>query len=261
MARPSFFSMDVATYLHRIDFREIPALDFETLRGLQGAHLLTVPFENLDIGLKRSIRLDEQSLWNKIVLARRGGFCYELNGLFAWLLKQVGFGVTYLEARDIHENGSLGPEFDHLALMVTIADQPTRWLADVGWGDTFTIPLDIDARAGQTQGSRAYKLEPIGDRLQLWQGGPDNNWQRQYSFTLQAHRFPDEYQATCLYHQTSPNSTFTQRQIVSRLTHDGRVSLDERYLAITRNGLREKRRIKSDLAYRALLREHFGLEI
>ena len=261
MARPYFFSMDISSYLDRIDYRDPPSLDFETLRGLQRAHLLTVPFENLDIGLKRPIRLDEQSLWDKIVLKRRGGFCYELNGLFAWLLKQIGFGVTYLEARDIHDDGALGPEFDHLALAVTIAEQPTRWLADVGWGDTFTAPLDMDARDEQAQGELAYKLEPIADRLQLWQRDPDGSWERQYSFTLEPHRFPDEYEATCLYHQTSPLSPFTQKQIISRLTPDGRVSLDSRFLSITRNGVREKRPIRSDLEHQDLLRELFGIEV
>jgi N-hydroxyarylamine O-acetyltransferase len=146
---------------------------------------------------------------------RRGGFCYELNGLFAWLLKQIGFGVSYLEARDIHDDGSLGPEFDHLALLVTIAGGSTRWLADVGWGETFTVPLDVDARGEQAQGQFAYKLEPVGDRLQLWQRDPDGSWERQYSFTLEPHRFPAEYQATCLYHQTSPDSPFTQRIVAS----------------------------------------------
>ena len=256
-----FFSMDLSSYLHRIDYQGLPCLDFETLRGLQRAHLLTVPFENLDIGLKRPIRLDEQSLWDKIVLGRRGGFCYELNGLFAWLLKQIGFGVTYLEARDIHDDGSLGPPYDHLALMVLIAGLPTRWLVDVGWGDTFTAPLDLDARDEQAQGELAYKLEAVGDRLQLWQGSPGGAWERQYSFTLEPHRFPDDYQATCLYHQTSPLSPFTQKRIISRLTPDGRVSLDSRSFSITRNGVREKRPIGDDADYRALLKQHFGLEL
>lgn len=253
--------MDIATYLDRIEYGKAAHPDLETLGGLQRAHLLTIPFENLDIGLKRPIRLDEQSLWNKIVLGRRGGFCYELNGLLAWLLKGIGFGVTYLEARAIHDDGTLGPAFDHLALMVTIADQPTRWLADVGWGDTFTEPLDIDARGEQVQGPRVYKLEEVGDRLQLWQGDLGGGKERQYSFTLEPHRFPQEYEATCLYHQTSPLSSFTRRQIVSRLTPEGRVSLDDRNLTVTRGGLREKRPIRDDQEYRALLKEHFGIEI
>jgi len=252
--------MDISSYLRRIEFDRPATLDWETLRGLQHAHLLTIPFENLDIGLKRPIHLDEQSLWDKIILARRGGFCYELNGLFAWLLKQVGFGVTYLEARDIHDDGTLGPAFDHLTLMVTIPGVPARWLVDVGWGDTFTEPLDIQARGEQLQGLRAYRLEDLGGRLQLWQRGYAGDWEKQYSFTLESHHFPDEYRATCLYHQTSPNSVFTQKRIVSRLTTEGRISLDDHNLIITHNGIREEHLVQGDSDYRALFRQYFSFD-
>ncbi len=90
--------METGAYLDRIGFTEPVKPDARTLRGLQTAHMRNVPFENLDIELKRPIRLDEGSLWKKIVVEKRGGFCYELNGLFAWLLKQIGFHVTYLNA-------------------------------------------------------------------------------------------------------------------------------------------------------------------
>ncbi|HLE74088.1 MAG TPA: arylamine N-acetyltransferase, partial [Anaerolineales bacterium] len=84
--------MDIRTYLARIKYSLPVRVDLESLRGLQLAHMLSVPFENLDIvPLRKPIHLDEESLWDKIVERRRGGFCYELNGLFAWLLKQIGF--------------------------------------------------------------------------------------------------------------------------------------------------------------------------
>jgi len=251
--------MDVETYLSRIDYDHSARADVETLRGLQYAHMLTVPFENFDIGLKRPLSLELSALWNKIVVKRRGGFCYELNGMFAWLLKEIGFEVTYLEARDIHDDGTLGIAFDHLALLVRIPNQPTRWLVDVGWGDSFTQPLDIDSEAEQPQGLRAYKLERIGDRLKMWQCNYDGTWEKQYSFTLEPHAFPTEYEATCFYHQTSPQSIFTRKQIISRLTPNGRVSLDSNRLIITRHGVREERQI-SDGEYSALLKEHFGID-
>jgi N-hydroxyarylamine O-acetyltransferase len=260
MLVPSLF-MDIEAYLQRVDYNKQPRVDESTLRDLQLAHLLTVPFENLDTGLKRPIQLDTQSLWNKIIVNKRGGFCYELNGMFAWLLKAIGFDVTYLEARDIHDDGTFSPEFDHLTLMVQIPNQATRWLADVGWGDTFTQPLDIDSIAEQQQGLRAYKLERLADRYLLWQRNYNGTWERQYSFTLDPHRFPDEYQETCLYHQTSPQSIFTQNQIITRLTRDGRISLDNKNLIVTRNGVREKRPINGDDEYNALLKEHFGISL
>ena len=90
--------------------------------------MLNVPFENLDIGLKRPIHLTEEALWNKIIVQKRGGFCYELNGLFAWLLKEIGFDVTYLNARVYNREGEPGIDFDHLALLVQIP-RSTRTLA------------------------------------------------------------------------------------------------------------------------------------
>jgi len=147
--------MDTGTYLKRIEYTEPVKPDAQTLHGLQAAHMLHVPFENLDIRLKRPIRLDEQSLWNKIVTNKRGGFCYELNGLFAWLLKQIGFNVTYLNARVYDREGNLGIEFDHLTLLVQIPGRNERWLADVGFGDSFIIPLSFEGAGEQTQGLRA----------------------------------------------------------------------------------------------------------
>ncbi|HMB24424.1 MAG TPA: arylamine N-acetyltransferase, partial [Anaerolineales bacterium] len=110
--------MDIPLYLARIQYTQPLQPDAQTLRELHLAHMLNVPFENLDIGLKRPIRLSEAALWDKIIVQRRGGFCYELNGLFALLLKEIGFRVTYLNARVYNREGSLGIDFDHLTLLV-----------------------------------------------------------------------------------------------------------------------------------------------
>jgi len=110
--------MDLISYLEHIHYTQPVKPDADTLRGLQRAHLQKVPFENLDIGLKRIIHINEPAIWNKVMVNGRGGFCYELNGLFAWLLKQVGFEVTYLNARVYNSEGNLGIDFDHLALLV-----------------------------------------------------------------------------------------------------------------------------------------------
>lgn len=224
--------------------------------------MLNVPFENLDIGLKRPILLDEQSLWNKIVLNRRGGFCYEVNGLFAWLLKEIGFDVTYLNARDYHEDDdSFGIDFDHLTLLVRVPGEPGRWLVDVGWGDTFTQPLPLDTTEWQEQGLRAYRLEPFQSGYQLWQRGYNGETERQYFFDLTPHQFPAEYEATCHYHQTSPQSIFTQKRIISRLTEHGRVSLDKNRLIVTTNGQREEYPFEHEDEFHKLLKKHFDITL
>src|SRR5687768_8131721 len=172
--------MEITTYLRRIDYSEPIKPDAQTLRGLQLAHMLHVPFENLDIGLGRPIRLSEEALWNKFIVEKRGGFCYELNGLFARLLKEIGFEVTYLNARVYNHKGELGIDFDHLALLVGVPDQSRRWLADVGFGDSFNEPLSFEERGEQVQGAalsgeavskglRAYRLEETSDGYITWQ--------------------------------------------------------------------------------------------
>ena len=253
--------MKISTYLKRIRYSGPVKPDAETLRGLQLAHVQNVPFENLDIRLKRPIRIDEESIWEKLINRNRGGFCYELNGLFAWLLKQIGFDVTFLNARVFNSTGELGIDFDHLALLVTIPGQSTRWLADVGFGDSFNEPLNFEERGEQVQGLRAYRIEQTPDGYIIWQKNYDGSWERQYYFDITPHNFPTEYESACLYHQTSPKSSFTRESIISRATPDGRVSLEDGRLIVTTNGQREETLIAGSAEYKILLKEHFGVAL
>jgi len=252
--------MDIQTYLRRIGFAKPVRPDFETLRAIHRAHMLSVPFENLDIiPLHRPIHLDEQALWNKIVVNQRGGFCYELNGIFAWLLKQIGFEVIYLNARVFNSDGTPGKDFDHLTLLVRAPDGPERWLADVGFGDSFTEPLSFEERGEQVQGLRAYKLEGNSEGYVLWQRDYNGQWNKGYFFDLQPRNFPTDYEAACLYHQTSPQTHFTRQSIISRATPAGRVSLEEHTLILTENGKRRKLPVEHQTDFNALLKEYFGV--
>lgn len=251
--------MNIPAYLTRMNYSASVKPDAETLHGLQSAHLLSIPFENLDIGLNQPIQLSEEALWDKIILRKRGGFCYELNGLFARFLKQIGFDVTYLNASVFNREGKPGIDFDHLALLVKIPQEPTRWLADVGFGDSFTEPLSFEMGNEQVQGLRSYRLEQTTEGYITWQKNYDGTWERQYFFDLQPHNFPDEYEAACLYHQTSPKSSFTRASIISRATPEGRISLEDGSLIITTNGQREERLVPDREEYQALLKEHFGV--
>jgi N-hydroxyarylamine O-acetyltransferase len=248
--------LDVKAYLERIKYRGSLALNAETLRGLQAAHLLAVPFENLSIHAKQPIVLDDEALFTKIVERGRGGFCYELNGLFAALLRALGFKVEMLSAGVANAEGGFGPDFDHMTLMVTLDE---RWLADVGFGDSFNEPLLIDERDEQVQGGRAYKIVPDDDRLILVQRENEGEWKAQYRFTLQPYEYAD-YAEMCRYHQTSPQSHFTQSRICSRATEEGRVTLSEmRFITTSRDGERQERILTSQKEYEAILREHFDI--
>lgn len=254
-------SVDIPHYLDRIQYFQHRQPDVPTLFGLQRAHMLSVPFENLDIALKRHIQLSETALWDKIIVQKRGGFCYELNGLFAALLKQIGFQVTYLNARVYNHEGKPGIDFDHLALLVQAPSQTGRWLVDVGFGDSFTEPLSFEKSGEQSQGLRSYRLEQTTEGYIVWQKNYDRSWERQYFFDVQPRNFPIDYEAGCLYHQTSPRSSFTRGSIISKATPEGRVSLEESRLIITRNGQRSERPVESKAEYHALLKQYFDITL
>lgn len=247
--------MDTTAYLRRINYSGPLAPTAETLWQLQVAHLLAVPFENLSIHSGEPVVLDDEALFEKIVVRRRGGFCYELNGLFAALLRALGFDVVMLSAGVMNGEGEFGPEFDHMALRVTLAE---RWLVDVGFGDSFREPLRLDERAEQEQGGRAYRIDSAGDRLILMQRDGSGDWSAQYRFSLESHVYAD-YAEMCRYHQTSPRSPFTQRRVCSRATSEGRVTISQRRLIITKGSERQERALADEREYAEALRQHFGI--
>ena len=249
--------MDIKTYLRRIDYRGPLAPTAETLRRLHAAHLLAVPFENLSIHWGQPIVLEDGALFDKVVSRRRGGFCYELNGLFAALLRALGFDVAMLSAGVATADGGFGPDFDHMTLLVTLGQ---RWLADVGFGDSFREPLLLDERGEQEQGGRAYRILRDGDHLILARRESDGVWKAQYSFTLRPHVYAD-YAGMCLHHQTSPQSHFTRKRVCTRATPGGRVTLsDMRLITTTEGGGRQERELTDVAEYAATLREYFGID-
>jgi N-hydroxyarylamine O-acetyltransferase len=252
--------MDVNRYLQRIQYQGARTLGAVALRALHLAHLYTIPFENLDIHLGTPIRLDLEAVFDKVIVRRRGGFCYELNGLFGALLRELGFEVRLLAADDFHEDGSYGLAFDHLALAVQAPGDPTFWLADVGYGDSFLEPLVLEARGEQVQGPRTYRIDCDGGDYFLWQRKYDRPWERLYHFTLQARQYSD-FAEMCAYHQTSPDSIFVKNRICTLATVDGRVSLDSSRLITTVRDHRTEAPVEDAEMYRQILRERFGVAL
>lgn len=250
-------SMNIDAYLERINYDGSRDVNAETLRALQVAHLMSVPFENLSIHAGEPIVLDEDALFTKIVEQRRGGFCYECNGLFAGLLRALGFEVAMLGAGVAHQTGGFGPIFDHMALMVTLDE---CWLVDVGFGDSFLEPLLLDSRSDQVQGTRSFRLVDEDDHVVLKLRNEGEEWQPQYRFTFQPYTFPD-YEEMCRFHQTSPESHFTQNLICSRATADGRVTLSAMNFITTSGPQRNRseRTLTSREEYDRVLRDEFGI--
>lgn len=248
--------MDVDAYLHRIGYRGSPEPDARTLRELQVAHLLTVPFENLSIHAEEPIVLEEKALFDKVVRRRRGGFCYELNGLFAGLLRRVGFDVSMLSARVAQRDGGYTPDFDHMTLLVSLDE---RWLVDVGFGDTFRFPLRLDSTDAQTQIGRAYRLATDGDATTLMERKEGGDWTPQYRFTPQAFEFAD-FVPMCTFHQTSTDSHFRRGRVCSRATPCGRLTLSETsFIATTFEGGRKETTLSDEDEVAEVLAEQFGI--
>jgi N-hydroxyarylamine O-acetyltransferase len=253
-------------YLRRIRYSGPPAPTTQTLFALQRAHLLSVPFENLDISLGRPIRLEMDALFSKLVGQGRGGFCYELNGLFAGLLEALGYQVFLLNARGVEDDGSYGPEFDHLALQVLCPDDPTPWLVDVGWGNGPFEPLHLLETGLQRQAGRTFQLQRKGEYLLLAEQLADSKrWIQHYAFTQEPHALQD-FSACCQYHQTSPDSIFTQKRICSIFLEDGHITLSDSpsggcRLITTRRGAREERTIGGEAEFKQVLRNMFGVDL
>ena len=247
--------MNISEYLHRISYTGSIEPTADVLKALHRAHMLAVPFENLDIKLGRKIICDESSIIRKIVEQRRGGFCYELNGAFSALLRELGFKVTLLSARVARQDGSYGPEYDHLTLRVDL-DEP--WLADVGFGDSFMEPLKLKVDIEQPQGKRNFRILEEADALHMEMAESAAEWKREYSFTFVPRQLSD-FSGMCHYHQTSPQSSFTQKSICSMGTPSGRITIADRKLIITRDGERTESTLASDEVWVAALQEYFGI--
>jgi N-hydroxyarylamine O-acetyltransferase len=274
-------TLDPRLYLERIHCtgelnREPLNLSLALLSTLHEAHLLAVPFENLSIHYGQPIRLEDEALYDKIVRRRRGGFCYELNGLFAWLLRQLEFTVTLLSAQVAQSDGNFTPEFDHLALLLHNLDG-ADWLADVGFGDSFRRPLRMQPAIEQ-DGADSYQYRLLlvdathagddGDANDgAWlmqrrdkQQTDETGWESQYRFTCQPHDMAD-FADRCRYHQTSPDSHFTQKRVCSLALPDGRLTLSERRLITTLHGGRVERDLASEDECQEVLAERFGITL
>ncbi len=250
--------MDVKRYLRRIRYRGSTQPTAATLRNLHRQHLLTVPFENLDIALGTPIRLDPELLFDKIVVRQRGGFCYELNGVFHDLLAVIGFPVEMLSARVGRADGSFSPEFDHMLLKVTLEE---TWLADVGFGDSFMNPLLLRPETPESiEGDSRFSVVPSNDAWDLLRREGDGKPAALYRFTEVA-RALSEFAPMCHFHQTSPDSHFTQNRVCSKALPDGRVTVSGMRLITTRNGVRSEAVFNTAEELRECLRQQFGIEL
>ncbi len=232
------------------------SVDEENLRRLQRKHLLAVPFENLDIYWKRPITIDIDRFFEKVVIDRRGGFCYELNGLFNELLLSLGFETRLVSAR-VFSGGGYGPEFDHAAILVRLGGE--EYLADVGFGDFTTEPLRFELDVEQSDAAGTFMIGRSDAEYFEVVKREGDKWCSQYIFTEQA-RILADFEDMCAHQQYSPESHFTKGALCSILTESGRKTLTDNKLISTTPDQKHEQPIGSESEFYNLLMKEFGIE-
>ncbi len=242
--------MNLDGYLKRIDYHGSVAPDLACLTAIHRQHLLNIPYEDLDVQLGRALDLDLQRIFEKIVERQRGGWCYEMNGLLCWALREIGFEVTRMVGgvmRAIHGDAAMG---NHLVLRVDL-DGPM--LADVGIGEGMLEPICLE-QARVVQGNREFRLEVLEDGLWRFH---NHAGAIPPSFDFSPEPDEDHLAETCRNLQQDEGSLFRQNLIC--LQPDGvggTKTLIGRVLALPRE---EKQILESADALCETLAEVFGL--
>lgn len=248
--------MNSAQYLNRINYLGKTKNDLSTLVKLHENHIYHVPFENLDIQHQIDIKLEKDHLFKKIVKNLRGGFCYELNYLFFFLLLELGFDVKIISAR-LFDGEELGPDFDHMALIVRINDND--WLVDVGFGDLFTKPLNMGIESGQFDGGNYFKIKRQDNTsflLAMSKNGVD--YEKKYLFKTKQELIHD-FTGQCSLKQHSPSSYFVKNKVVTLPIANGRKTIFNSKYIVRQNGNKTEFTIRGKSEEERILKNEFTI--
>ncbi|MEZ3143485.1 arylamine N-acetyltransferase [Halobaculum sp. MBLA0143] len=256
-------------YLERVGVEPEAATEpnLETLGRLQAAHVTAVPFETLSVSAGTREEWEPSGVpeslaarYEKVVERGRGGICYELNGLFYWLLTELGFEVSRLGARVFAPDGSLGPPGDHQTLLISL-DEP--YLADVGFGgDVIRTPLPFDGtpREGPCGAWRLTDSDRRdADYVAQSRGFDGDDWRDRFVFET-THRERSYFEPAREYHQDAPDATFTDWTLAVVATEDGYRTLTDGRLTVTTADGRERRPV-DESSFEATLAAEFGIPV
>jgi N-hydroxyarylamine O-acetyltransferase len=248
---------DKEAYLDRLDLPTEVAVSEEGLEQLHRAHVYSIPFENFDILLGKCLNLSTEALFEKLILNPRGGYCFELNGLFLFALLAFGFDACPLMAR-VHLTGQpTGRE--HQLSLVNLNNR--QWIADVGFGvNGLRAPIPYEMNRVENQNGQAYRLVdhgPFGTMLQVEE---DGKWQNLYSFDLGYVCKSDIEQAN-YYTETNPNSFLTFTRVATMPHETGRISLMDFTLRKISGSNVEVVKLNPGQEYLDALARHFGIRI
>jgi N-hydroxyarylamine O-acetyltransferase len=244
----------LSRYCARIGYTGATTPSLTTLRELHRAHLLAIPYENLDIHLGVPLTLDPARIFTKLVDERRGGWCYEMNGVLGQVLETLGFTVRRVSGTVGRAQHGWRAQGNHLVLIVKL---DRSWIVDVGFGDGFLTPLPLEP-GSYTQSFLHYRVSRDGPRWRVDNhayGGADG-----FDFTLTA-RTLDDFATQCRELQTSPGSGFVKTTVCERFTRYGLIMLRGATLReVTAAGVKE-RVLQSEDEFAATLRDRFGLDL
>ncbi|OEH91090.1 arylamine N-acetyltransferase family protein [Bacillus solimangrovi] len=248
--------MDIIKYLQRINSNSLTGNKLEDLRNLITQHLYTVPFENLDVVNKVPIKLDLENIYKKIVMNHRGGFCYEINGLFNWLLNNLGYDVKMISTTFSNGKGGWYRANTHLANIVTI--DGIDYLVDVGGGDLVRSPLPLSGTVNEDISGK-YRIQRTDGVYYELQKYANDEWSTHYRFSTAPRKY-DFFTDVCEFNQTSPESKFTQQTITTLANATGRVTISDQYLIITENGKKSKEEYAT-ADFDHILSTHFNMQL
>ena len=247
--------MEIEKYLTRFhaSYDQIPSL--QQLTTLQNLHMLEIPFENLDVIRREPIYLNLNSIYEKIVLRKRGGYCYELNGLFHWLLEKLGYDASLIAATVCRPNGQWAKPETHAAILVQL-NEP--YLVDVGFGDSTILPIPLNG-SSRTDVSGTYRVQPSGNGFYDLIRIRSDESRPLYRFSTYTKKLTDFHEG-CVFNQVSSDSTFTHVDIVTKATTSGRITLQDRKLTVNENGNKSSRAI-SEEEKEEVLSNLFGISL
>lgn len=256
-------TLDLGAYFDRIDYRGAAEPNLEVLQDLMTAHTGSIPFENLDPLMGVPVDdLSPEALTDKLVYRRRGGYCYEQNGLMGYVLAEIGFRVRRLAGRVVWmqpPDAPLGAQ-THTALAVTFPGSQGSYLVDVGFGgQTLTSPIRFETGNAQQTTHEPYRLNDRGDGLVL-QALVRDEWKPLYVFGTQT--VPQiDLRVGSWYVSTHPESHFVTGLMAALTTADARYNLAGRHLTVHRAGGSEKIRLDDAAAVVDALGERFGIDV
>jgi N-hydroxyarylamine O-acetyltransferase len=262
--------VDPDRYLTRIglDPAAVAEPTMESLRTLQRAHVGTVPFENLAIvgdpfadADGAGVTLALPALYEKIVERERGGFCFELNGLFGWLLDEFGFESERIAARVVSDDGTARPPANHHTHTVTL---DRRYVVDVGLGgQPLRLPLPLDGTPRTDETGVTWQVaesdRPDADYLTQFRQPGTDDWEDKYIFRDEP-RDLQYFAATCEYLATAPESAFTDGPTVTIATPEGYRKLSRDTLTAV-NGSEETEQTVDESEWHDVLEKKFGLRL